>query len=78
MFIISSNSWAASRGEGAEQMADTTATPSVPACITSPMVWAFIPPMATVGCALISTARRNPSKPKGNTHNYKDWYKNSN
>ena len=47
--MMSFNSLAANLGDFAEQIADTTATPSAPAAITSAMVLAFIPPIATVG-----------------------------
>jgi hypothetical protein len=49
----------------AEQIADTTATPSVPAAMTSPIVDTFIPPIATVGWTDIFTALRSPSNPNG-------------
>ena len=62
---IALNSEVASRIFSAEQIADTTATPSVPAAMTSPIVEAFMPPIATVGWTDISTALRSPSRPKG-------------
>ena len=63
--IIAANSSDASRGESAATMADTTATPSTPRAMTSPMVLRFMPPIATQRWRERCITSSMPSRPKG-------------